>query len=215
MAAFSYSTRGICFDLDGTLIDSLPAVEACWTMFCERHDLNPVEVLPSIHGRRAIDSIHTWLPKCDLVAEDTWLRNLESRYTEGITPRPGAREFLSKIPPEIWTIVTSGTRDVATARAAILGIKLDHRAICGDDVTFGKPNPEPFLLGCARMGLDPRDCCGFEDVQAGVDAIKAAGMTCFGVEALVGIDYFAPTFEDLDVTVNGDVLLIRGLRSPL
>lgn len=49
--------------------------------------------------------------------------------------------------------------------------------VAADDITRGKPDPEPFLLAAARLGVDPARCAVFEDVPAGLAAGRAAGMT--------------------------------------
>ncbi len=46
--------KGFLFDLDGTLVDSLPAVERAWSNWARRHGLAPEEVLAFIHGKQAI-----------------------------------------------------------------------------------------------------------------------------------------------------------------
>ncbi|EFK1354803.1 hexitol phosphatase HpxA, partial [Escherichia coli] len=49
--------KGFLFDLDGTLVDSLPAVERAWSNWARRHGLAPEEVLAFIHGKQAITSL--------------------------------------------------------------------------------------------------------------------------------------------------------------
>ncbi|MFF3651171.1 HAD-IA family hydrolase [Streptomyces sp. NPDC002181] len=51
-----------------------------------------------------------------------------------------------------------------------------HGRPAADDVTCGKPDPEPFLLAAARLGADPARCVVFEDAPAGLAAGRAAGM---------------------------------------
>lgn len=48
--------------------------------------------------------------------------------------------------------------------------------IAADDITRGKPDPEPYLLGATRLGVDPARCVVFEDAPAGLTAGRAAGM---------------------------------------
>jgi len=55
--------------------------------------------------------------------------------------------------------------------------------ITAENVTSSKPHPEGFLLGAARLGVDPADCLVFEDSGAGIAAAKAAGMRVIGVGA--------------------------------
>jgi sugar-phosphatase len=70
-----------------------------------------------------------------------------------------------------------------------------------DDVTHGKPHPEPFLLAAARLGVDPARCIVFEDAPAGLAAAKAAGCATVGI---VG------THDERELERNAD-LLVDGL----
>ena len=53
--------KGFLFDLDGTLVDSLPAVERAWSNWARRHGLAPEEVLAFIHGKQAITSLRHFM----------------------------------------------------------------------------------------------------------------------------------------------------------
>ena len=173
--------KGLLFDLDGTLIDSLPAVDRAWTKFAERHGLDPVDVLSKIHGRRSIDSIRTLLPHLDADAEDAWIRNVEATDTEGVYALPGALALLEALPPDRWCVVTSGTSDVARARMAATGLPLPRFAVYGEDVANGKPHPEPFSKGAEKLGFAPDDCVGFEDTDAGLSSVAASGARAVAV----------------------------------
>lgn len=173
--------KGLLFDLDGTLIDSLPAVDRAWRSFAERHDLHPEEVLSKIHGRRSIDSIRALLPNVDAEAEDAWIRNREATDTEGVLALPGAHALLEALPSDRWCVVTSGTSDVAKARMAATGLPLPKFAVYGEDVSRGKPHPEPFELGAHRLGFHPSDCIGFEDTDAGLASIEHASARAVAV----------------------------------
>lgn len=199
--------RALLFDLDGTLIDSLPAVDRAWTTFCIRHGLDPDEVLPQIHGRRSIDSIRRMLPNLDAEAEDAYIRHLESSDTTGVTPLPGALDLLSALPPERWAVVTSGTSDVARARMAAAGIPPPEACVFGEDVMRGKPAPDPFLLAAKRLGFAPADCVGFEDTMAGVLSVEAAGMAAVPIR--VAERSSIRDLRQVRVEADGDELLVH------
>ena len=94
----------------------------------------------------------------------------------GVRLLPGTEEFLAGLPAERWAVVTSATRRLAEARLAAVGI-LPKTLIAADDITRGKPDPEPYLLAARTLGVDPADCVVFEDAPAGLQAGRAAGMT--------------------------------------
>ena len=173
--------QGVLFDLDGTLVDSLHAVNRAWLTFARRHELDPHEVLDRIHGRRAIDSIRLFVDEAKVEAEGLWLRQQEVLDTEGIVPLPGALELIKKLPVNKWGIVTSGTSDVARARMQAAGIPEPSVAVFGEDVENGKPSPDPYLLGAERLGLAAEGLVGFEDTEAGLTSIQSAGMTSIAV----------------------------------
>lgn len=173
----------ILFDLDGTLIDSLPAVERAWSFWATQVGLNPDEVLPHIHGRRSLDSIRVLAPHLNAEEQDLVLRKIESSETEGVRLLPGSAELLASLPEGTWTIVTSGTSDVAQARLRAVGIPIPEHAVYGENVSQGKPSPEPFLLAAQKMGVSPDQALVFEDTDAGVRAGHAAGMQVIRVGA--------------------------------
>ena len=167
--------KGLLFDLDGTLIDSLPAVDRAWGRFAEKHGFTQDYVKARIHGRRSIDSIREIVPHVDPETEDAWMRGLERADTEGVVALPGSKALLESLPADRWCVVTSGTSDVALARLAAAGLPLPRFAVFGEDVARGKPAPDPFVLGAQRLGFAPADCLGFEDTDAGLSSVRESG----------------------------------------
>lgn len=172
---------GILFDLDGTLIDSIHAVNRAWLTFAKRHNLDPEEVLHSIHGRRAVDSISMFVDQGLVEAESIWLREQEVRDTYGVVALAGALDLIASLPAGSWGLVTSGTSDVARARLQAAGIPEPQVTVFGEDVTYGKPFPEPYLRGAELMELPPSRLIGFEDTSAGLQSVTSAGLLSVGV----------------------------------
>ena len=73
-------------------------------------------------------------------------------------------------------VVTSGTRPLALARLAAVGIEPPEVIVFADDVTRGKPDPEGYLTAARRLGADPAEALVVEDAPPGIEAAKAAGM---------------------------------------
>ncbi len=94
---------------------------------------------------------------------------------DGVVPLPGARELLSALPPDRWTIVTSCTRRLAQTRLRAAGLPIPDRLVTSDDIKNGKPDPEPYLKGASLLGVSAKDCVVVEDAPAGIRAGKAAG----------------------------------------
>jgi sugar-phosphatase len=178
----------VLFDLDGVLIDSTPAVERVWRRWAAQHGLDPGEVVARAHGRPSLSTIRELLPRADHDAENRIVERWEIEDLDGVVPLPGAVELLASLPPGRWTIVTSCTRDLAEVRIRAAGLIAPKRLITATDVTFGKPEPEPYLKGAALLGVDPGRCLVFEDVAAGVQAGRAAGARVVALATTLSLD---------------------------
>jgi len=101
---------------------------------------------------------------------------------EHAQPTAGVVAFLDRIASVPKAICTSAQRDSALRMLDMLDLTRRFDAIVtATDVTLGKPDPEPFVLAAARIGIDPTLCVAFEDSTNGLIAARAAGMTCIGI----------------------------------
>ena len=172
--------KGCLFDLDGTLINSMPSIHRTWSQWAVRHGMEPDTVLSVIHGRPARESIRELLPEASeatIEAEFAWFEYCESTDTADTTTIHGAGKFLKQL-DELnipWGIVTSGTIPVATARLKSVGIRQPEILITPELISQGKPHPEPYLLGAEKIQVDTSQCIVFEDAPAGVKSGLAAG----------------------------------------
>ncbi|MEU0643544.1 HAD family hydrolase [Streptomyces umbrinus] len=168
----------LLFDNDGTLVSSLESVYRCWTRWAEEYGITAEEFARvELHGRPAAEIAADLLP-ADRVAEAVVrIEQLEVEDVEGgVHLLPGTRALLESVPADRWAVVTSATRRLAEARLDEAGIR-PKTLIAADDITRGKPDPEPFLLAARRLGVDPARCVVFEDAPAGLQAGRSAGMT--------------------------------------
>ncbi|XEG68796.1 sugar phosphatase [Edwardsiella tarda] len=180
--------KGFLFDLDGTLVDSLPVVERSWINWAKRQGINPQQVLAFIHGKQAITSLRHFMPDADaarLQEEFEWLEELESRDTEGVVAMPGAAELIATLQALqlTWGIVTSGSVPVAYARCKAAGLPKPAVFITAEQVQRGKPEPDAYLLGAQKLGLAPGACAVVEDAPAGILAGLTAGCQVIAVNA--------------------------------
>ncbi|MDX8516269.1 HAD-IA family hydrolase [Mesorhizobium captivum] len=172
------------FDMDGTVLNSIAAAERVWTQWANRHGLDVASFLPTIHGRRARETIAALkLPGVDPIAEADALLKAEADDLDGIVPIPGAVAFLKSLPLERWAIVTSAPRELALLRIAAAGIPVPAMMVSAEDVTRGKPAPDCFLLAAKRLGVEARDCLVFEDAPAGIAAGEASGASVMVISA--------------------------------
>lgn len=173
---FGKTFDAFLFDMDGTLINSIAATERIWGNWARRHGLDVEAFMPTMHGRRGIDTITALdLPGVDPLAEALKIERSEIEDVEGVVAIDGAIAFLSALPPDRWAIVTSAPIALARRRLETAGIELPKTMVTAEDVKVGKPSPEGYLLAAARLGVDPARCLVFEDVDAGVKAGESAG----------------------------------------
>lgn len=170
------SCRGLLFDLDGVLVDSTPAVARVWTKWAIAHGFDPEETVRKAHGRPSLTTIKELLPNAaDPIAENQVVLRGEIEDTEGVVPLPGVCDFLKSLPANRWALVTSCAKPLAMVRLEAAGIPIPEKMITSDDVSRGKPDPEPYLKGAALLGVPASDCVVFEDAPAGIRAGKSAG----------------------------------------
>ncbi|MEU4204219.1 HAD family hydrolase [Streptomyces sp. NPDC045470] len=172
------SAAALLFDNDGTLVSSMDSVYRCWTRWAGEYGITAEEFARvELHGRPAAEIIGDLLPAARIPEALARIEQLEVEdVAGGVVALPGTLALLSQLPPERWAVVTSATSRLAQARLAEVGIH-PKTLIAADDITRGKPDPEPFLLAARRLGVDPADCVVFEDAPAGLRSGRAAGMT--------------------------------------
>ncbi|MFF9015481.1 HAD-IA family hydrolase [Streptomyces sp. NPDC014870] len=169
--------EALLFDNDGTLVSSMASVYRCWTRWAGEYGITAEDFARvELHGRPAAEIIADLLPAARVPDA---LRRIEQLEVEdvpgGVELLPGTKELLSSLPADRWAVVTSATRPLGEARLREAGIDFPA-LVAADDITRGKPDPEPFLLAAAGLGVAPAACVVFEDAPAGLAAGRAAGM---------------------------------------
>ena len=177
----SFLCTAILFDLDGVLVDSTSSVSRQWRLWAEERQLDPEEVLSIAHGVRTIEVVRRAAPWLDATAEVKRIEEREASDRDGVRPMPGAAELVRSIPSNHWGVVTSGTRMLASARLKYGNIPAPAVLVSADEVTKGKPDPEPYLMGARLLQRSPKECLVIEDAPAGIQAAKTAGMSVIGI----------------------------------
>lgn len=167
--------QALLFDMDGVLIDSTPAVARVWRNWALERGFNPEEVVRKAHGRPSLSTVRDYLPQADHAAENREIERREMEDLDGVAPWPGALDLLRALPHDRWAIVTSCTRPLAELRWRVAGLPRPACFLTSEDVTRGKPAPEPYQKAAALLGFPACDSLVVEDVPAGVLAGKAAG----------------------------------------
>ena len=169
------------FDIDGTLVDSTPAVERAWRIWAAENDLDAAAILQVSHGRRAKDTLADFVtPECVDAAYQRLLA-LEMADLDSVVALPEAAELLASLPRDRWAAVTSGGRELMSARLAAAGLPVPDVLVTAEDVDVGKPDPAGYLLAARRLGADPAECIVVEDAPAGLEAGCRAGCRVIAV----------------------------------
>lgn len=181
-------TRGLVFDCDGTIADTMPLHYRAWVealrehradfpeaLFYELAGISTVGVLKILNERHGYD-----------IPVEEAARRKESLYVS-ILPEVTAIEpvvtlvkrFAGQLP---MAVATGGTRAICSNTLRSLGL-LDHfqAIVTADDVAHGKPAPDIFLEAARRIGLSRAMCCAFEDAELGLQSARAAGMPAIDI----------------------------------
>jgi len=173
----------VLFDMDGTLISSTASVVRSWTRLAQEYAI-PAERFGDFHGIPSDALVELLLadrPVAERRAAAARIIELEVADGEGVATLPGAAEAMEALAATgRVAVVTSAIGRIATARLGQTGL-LRCPVVSADDVTRGKPDPEPFRRAAELLGVDPAEALVVEDATAGVTAGRAAGATVLGL----------------------------------
>lgn len=189
MAVDVSSYKGLIFDMDGTLIDTMPSHLHAWKQTAEQYHFP---------------------------FEQDWIHSLGGMPTQKVAMQLQARYHIEIDPQQVANTKTTLFRDLIEDGSIIkctfdvlkqyYGHKklaigtgsnqanafklLEHNGILplldavvtAADVQNHKPNPDTFLLAAQKLGLKPNECVVFEDTEIGRQAAMAAGMDCIMVK---------------------------------
>jgi sugar-phosphatase len=177
----TFQASAVLFDLDGVLADSRAPVERQWRRWAAEHGIDAGELLKVAHGHRTIETIRQFAPQLNAEEEAAEMERRETEDKDGLIAIAGARELLTSLPQDRWAVATSGGRMLATERLRAVGLPVPRVLVSADDVTRGKPDPEPYLKAAERLGIAPERCIVIEDAPYGITAAHRAGMNAIGV----------------------------------
>jgi HAD superfamily hydrolase (TIGR01509 family) len=211
--------HAILFDLDGTLVDTVPARIGAWIaaldeigMAATREHLAP---MIGMDGRRlareAAGAAGRRLTDEEAEAIDRRSGELFDERNRDPQPLPGARELLLALDERglTWAIATSSRREQVAASIAALRQRDEPHIVDGTHVEHAKPAPDLLLLGARELGAVPAACWYVGDSTWDMRAAVAAGMEPIGILAGAAVDADAlldagasivlPTLRDLDL----------------
>lgn len=207
------------FDMDGTLVDTEPIHRRAWMSVLPELGvtIGEAEYAATFSGRpgREIARLRLHASEAEApVVVDRVMARFWQIAADGLRPMPGVVAFLDSLGDLPLAVATSNRRVDALRTLSAIGLLDRFRAVVTvDDVTRGKPHPEPFLCAAAELGVRSADCVAFEDSANGLLSARAAGMFCVGIAssttALAAADIVVAGFDDPSLTT-----LLPRVRDP-
>lgn len=186
----------VLFDMDGVLVDSEPIWYDVETALVERmggswgreHQAKCIGGTVDWFCRYVIDLTGSDRTAEDVEAEVTAL--MVARITESLTVHEGALELVDAVRDRgaQTALVTSSYRALVDPALRWLGVDRFDAVIVGDEVSRGKPHPEPYLTACERLGVSPHEAVAIEDAPSGIAAAEAAGCPVVAVPSVAPIE---------------------------
>ena len=184
--------EAMLFDLDGVLTDTSEYHYQAWKHLADDEGIPFTREENDAHlrgvGRR--DSL-LYLLKGRRVSEAEMQEMMarKNRYygelIKNMSPReivPGGVALLNEIRQAgIKTAIASASKNTMTVLQRLDLVACFDGIADGNSVVHGKPAPDVFIFAAGLVKTPTRDCLGVEDATAGIEAIKAAGMTALGI----------------------------------
>jgi len=183
--------QGLIFDMDGTMIDSMPYHAQSWVTFARNHaiDIDVAELLRRTTGRTGAECMEVLFGRA-MAQQECWelIHQKEQIYRDLFAPRfaevPGFKAFFADAHARGLRLGVGTAGDKHNIAFAMSHLQMDpapHAMVGGDEGLPGKPEPAIFLEAARRIGADPTACIVFEDAPFGIEAAARAGMRAVAV----------------------------------
>ena len=185
--------KAVIFDLDGVIVSTDDFHYQAWKKMADEEGIYfDRRINEDLRGVSRMESLKIILQKARREYSDDEKAILADRKNsyyvqllQNLTHNdilPGVMKVLNDLASrDIKTAIASSSKNSPRILERI-GLSNAFDAVAdGNDIKNSKPDPEVFLLAAKRLGIDPTDCAGIEDAEAGIDSIIAANMKAVGV----------------------------------
>jgi beta-phosphoglucomutase len=200
--------KGFVFDLDGVLTETSKAHFEAWQELAAELGIEvPEQTMDEVRGISRLESLDIILGYAhspieysydEKVALATQKNNIYLDKIKAYSPSDLAEGTV-----ELLELLKSNHIGIALASASnnapflLKAMKIDHffdAVVDPGSIPKGKPAPDIFLKACEMLGLEPHECVGVEDAEAGIESIKSAGLHPIGIGELSNCD---EVYQDL------------------
>jgi HAD superfamily hydrolase (TIGR01509 family) len=197
--------QGLIFDVDGVLIDSMPDHAEAWVYAFGESGINinkmDIYEIEGSNYKGIVDSIYHKKGLKPLNFEyQMFLEKKRDRFLQYNTAKPfaGMQSCLKSLKSKYKLAVASGAdRKVVNTLIDMFYADVFDIVVSGEDVTHGKPDPEPYLKAAKKLNLNPDACMVIENAPLGIKSAKLAGMYCVAI----------PTYLPKEKLYNADTIL--------
>jgi len=194
-AAATTTPAAVLWDLDGTLVNTEPYWMTAETELVAEHGLTwTYQDGLGLVGRPLLESASLIAAHGVSLAPEVIVERLVGRLVEhlhdAVPWQPGARELLTALRDAgiPCALVTMSYRVLAEAVVEAAPAGTFQVVVCGDEVTHGKPHPEPYLRAAEQLGVAPAACVAVEDSRPGIASALASGARTVGVQVVVPVE---------------------------
>jgi len=215
------------FDMDGVVMNSRPGVEFAWRKGAEEYGqtISDEDMVAYVHGqpgRLTMKTLFSHMPEKEAADMFRRITELEDEYD--FLAMPGIKEFLAQLCErgiKVGLVTSAGPARINRNFTRNDLHQYFQHIVSVEDVTNGKPHPEPFLTGMARFRLPKEHTVAFEDSVSGMKAAVGSGASCIGIGAdgdkllKHGALHTCPNFtvlrvkDDTVVDEGADTVLLR------
>ncbi len=191
--------RGVLFDLDGVIVDTLHYHYLAWKHMFEKHGGSPVsELTVLVHeGRSSREILPILMKETGVTIPDARQaafieeKRAYFRSIVQVTTYPGAFETIDELRRRGFKVALVTACALKNMQHSLNGERQAHFdfIITGDEVPRAKPFPDPFLTAAHQLGLRPEECVVVENAPLGIESARNAGMRCVAIETTLGKEY--------------------------